>query len=128
MNKQEKEMRTKKSWTFKAKEHYSAGKILYEKGFYRDSLARLYYCAYSLMVAECGKAPKGRWEHKGIVKCFLKKIYDKDIEIEKEYRELLKDFYELRRIADYGTESIEKEDVETYIKLVKKLFEVVEND
>ncbi len=48
MNKQKKEMRSKKFWIFKAKEHYSSEKILYEKGFYMDSLARLFYCAYSL--------------------------------------------------------------------------------
>ena len=127
MNKQEKEIEIKKLWIFKAKEHYTAGEILYKKGLYRDSLARLYYCAYSLMVTECGKAPKGRWEHKGIIKCFLKVLYEKGALLEKEDRELLKIFYEERRKADYTLKNIERNRAEDYIYLVKKLFEVIEN-
>lgn len=120
-------MNDKKKWILKAKEHFVAGKVLYENELYRDSLARLYYSAFSLMIAECGEAPKGRWTHKGIVKCFLKKLYEKGILLEKEDRELLKIFYEERRKADYTPKDIEKSRVEDFIYLVEKLKEVIEN-
>ena len=104
-----------KKWRVKAKEHFQSGRILYKNELYRDSLARLYYSAYSIMVAECGEAPKGRWTHKGIVKCFLKILYERDVFLEKEDRELLKIFYEERRKADYTLKDIEKNRVEDYI-------------
>ncbi len=80
---------------------------------------------YSLMVAECGEAPKGRWSHKGIVKCFLRQLYEKGIPLDKESRKRLIDFYERRRIADYEISTIEKEEVELYINLVRRLIEVI---
>ncbi|MBK3333391.1 HEPN domain-containing protein [Persephonella atlantica] len=120
----------KKNWINKTKEHFEAGKILYEKSLYRDSLARLYYCAYSLMIAECGEAPRGRWEHKGIVKHFFKKLYNENRInlLSEEELELIEDFYEEQRIADYTLENIDKMAVENYISLTKKLFKVVNND
>ena len=118
----------KKKWKLKAKEHFVAGKILYENELYRDSLARLYYCAYSLMVAECGEAPKGRWTHKGIVKVFFKKLYDESrlYTLTDKEKDLIEDFYEERRKADYTLEKIEKIRVKDYIHLVRKLLEVIE--
>ena len=123
-------MSWKKDWINKAKEHFEAGKVLYEEGLYRDSLARLYYCAYSLMVAECGEAPKGRWEHKGIVKHFFKKLYNENRInlLTEEEIELIEDFYEERRTVDYTLENIDKMAVENYISLTRKLFEVINND
>ncbi|RMA97931.1 HEPN domain-containing protein [Hydrogenothermus marinus] len=118
----------KNKWLNKAKEHYKAGLKLYNEGFYRDSLSRLYYSAYSLMVAECGKAPTGRWTHKGILKPFFKSIYLKEKTLSKTNSERLKEFYERRRIADYELDTIEKEEVKTYIELIENIFEVVKND
>ena len=120
-------MNDKEKWIEKAKEHFDAGKILYEYGLYRDSLARLYYSAYSLILAECGEAPKGRWTHKGIIKCFLKKLYEKNIELNREAIKLLKIFYEERRKADYSVQSVERERVNDYINLVKMLMEVIKD-
>jgi len=120
-------MSDKEKWILKAKEHFKAGEILYANGLYKDSLARLYYSAYSLMVAECGDAPKGRWTHKGIIKCFLRKLYEKGIELDKETTKLLKIFYEERRKADYSIKSIEKETNEDYINLVRMLMEVIKD-
>jgi uncharacterized protein (UPF0332 family) len=120
----------KKEWIKKAEKHFEAGKILYEKDLYCDSLTRLYYCVYSLMVAECGEAPQGRWKHKGIVKYFLKKLYERgkiDYFTEEEI-DLIEDFYEQRRIADYTLENIDKNVVENYIRLTRRLFEVLTND
>ncbi|WP_029521887.1 HEPN domain-containing protein [Persephonella sp. KM09-Lau-8] len=121
-------MSQNKKWKLKAKEHFIAGKILYENKLYRDSLARLYYSAYSIMVSMCGDPPSGRWAHKGILKCFFKALFEEDITLNKEDRKRLRDFYELRRLADYEIESIEKEEVEVYINLVERLFEVLKND
>ncbi len=115
-------MSWKESWTKKAREHFEAGIILYENSLYRDSLTRIYYCAYSLMVAECGESPQGRWKHKGIIRFFFKKLH-KESKIDlltKEEIELIEDFYEERRMADYTFENIDKETVETYISLTAK--------
>jgi len=117
----------KKKWLAKAKEHFKAGELLYEQSLYRDSIARLYYSAYSLMVAECGEPPKGRWSHKGIIKNFQKRIYEKGIYLSKDIKEHLSDLYERRRLADYEIITIEKVEVELYIYIVKELMEVVEN-
>ncbi len=79
------------------------------------------------MVEECGEAPKSRCEHKGIVKQFFKKLYNEkriSLLIEEEM-ELIEDFYEERRMADYMLENIDKNAGENYISLTAKPFEVV---
>jgi len=110
----------------KALEHKIAGEMLYRGNLYRDALSRLYYSAFSLMVSVCGEAPKGRWEHKGILKPFQKWLYSIGNPLNREELILLKEFYEKRREADYdvGVEFF-KEEVEDYIKLVNRLFEVI---
>ena len=122
-------MSQNKKWKLKAKEHFIAGKILYENKLYRDSLARLYYSAYSIMVSVCGDPPSGRWAHKGILKCFFKALFEKNKidAFSKEEITLIKDFYEERRRADYTTGEIDKFRVKDYINLVGKILEVVEN-
>jgi len=80
------------------------------------------------MVAVCGEPEKGRWEHKGILKPFQKWLYQKGNPLNKEEMALLKEFYERRREADYETEVlIFPEEVSDYIKLVKRLFEVIDD-
>ena len=112
-------------WFLKAREHEKSADLLKEQGLLRDAIARFYYSAFSLMVAVCGRAPKGRWEHKGILKYFFKWCRENGINLSKEERELLSVFYDKRRTADYTTEVILLEEVEAYAKLVKRLFEVV---
>ena len=128
--KKQKDFRLRNSWKTKAKEHFESGVILFEKGNYRDSMSRLYYSAYSLMVAELGEPPKGRWEHKGIIKYFFKRLHETNRTefLTKEERTLINDFYEERRKADYTTGRIDKYRVQDYINLMRKLFEVLGND
>jgi uncharacterized protein (UPF0332 family) len=118
----------KDDWIEKAREHKRAGEILYEKKLYRDSISRLYYSAFSLMVAVCGKAPKGKWEHKGILKPFQKWLHEMGNPLSDEELELLKEFYERRREADYETNvGFLKEEIEDYIKLINRLLGVVDD-
>jgi uncharacterized protein (UPF0332 family) len=118
----------KDDWIRKAKEHKEAGEFLYKRGFYRDAISRLYYSAFSLMVAISGEAPKGRWEHKGILKPFQRWLYEKGSPLSREELGLLREFYERRREADYETDiTLLKEEVEDYIKLVNRLFEVIDD-
>jgi len=67
----------KDKWIIKAKEHYKSAKVLYDDELFRDSLSRLYYSAFSLMVAIVGKpdSEKGRWEHKGILRPLFNLLY-----------------------------------------------------
>ena len=114
-----------RKWTLKAEEHKKSAYLLKEQGLLRDAIARLYYSAFSLMVAVCGQAPKGRWEHKGILKYFFKWCKENKVSLSKEERELLSVFYDKRRTADYTTEAILLEEVEAYAELVEQLFEVI---
>jgi len=93
-------------WLQKAQTHREAAKLLKEHNYLRDAITRFYYSAFSTMVAVCGPAPKGRWEHKGILKHFFKWCRENSIELSKEERELLSVFYDIRRMADYTTEEI----------------------
>ncbi|TCK04611.1 HEPN domain-containing protein [Phorcysia thermohydrogeniphila] len=115
-----------KSWILKAREHRASADILFSQGKLRDAISRYYYSAFSIMVAVCGQAPKGRWEHKGILKYFFKWCKENGINLPKEDRELLSVFYDKRRTADYTTEVILLEEVKAYTKLVERLFEVVD--
>ena len=110
----------------KAKEHQKAGKVLFEANLFRDAISRLYYSVFSLMVSVCGEAPKGRWEHEGILKPFQKWLNANGNPLGKGELELLKEFYERRREADYEVNAeFFEEEVRDYIKLVNRLFEVI---
>lgn len=80
------------------------------------------------MVAVCGEAPKGKWEHKGILKPFQKWLYTNGNPLSKTELGLLKEFYERRREADYETNmNFLHEEIEDYINLVNHLFEVIDD-
>ena len=121
-------MNWKENWIKKAKEHKKAGEILYNTNLYRDAISRLYYSAFSIMVAVCGEAPKGKWEHKGILKPFQKWLYANGNPLSRTELGLLKEFYERRREADYETNmNFLHEEIEDYINLVNHLFEVIDD-
>ena len=121
-------MNWKENWIKKAKEHKKAGEILYNTNLYRDAISRLYYSAFSIMVAVCGEAPKGKWEHKGILKPFQKWLYTNGNPLSKTELGLLKEFYERRREADYETNTkFLHEEIKDYINLVNQLFEVIDD-
>ena len=116
----------KEKWIKKAQEHKNAGELLYKNGYLRDSISRLYYSAFSLMVAVCGMPPRGRWAHKGILKFFFLWLYQQGNPLTEDDLDLIGEFYEKRRIADYELSSISKEVVKTYIELVNRMFEVID--
>ena len=116
------------SWIEKASEHRKAGITLYELGLYRDSISRLYYATFSLMVAVCGKPPGGGWKHKGILKPFLHWLYKIGNPLSAEELSLLKEFYEKRRRTDYTTKGITSEVIKEYINLTNRLFEVIDDN
>jgi len=121
-------MSWKEKWIRKARSHKRAGELLYREGYFRDSISRLYYSAFSLMVAVCGEAPKGKWEHKGILKPFQRWLYSKGNPLSRMEICLLKEFYERRREADYETDvEFLREEIEDYISLVNRLFEVADD-
>ena len=108
-------------------QHLASARLLREHGLLRDSIARLYYSAFSLMVAVCGEPPSGRWKHKGILKEFFRRLNQVGIRLDEESRELLIVFYDKRREADYTLEDILLEEVVSYENLVNRLFEVVDD-
>ncbi len=116
----------KRNWIRKAREHKRAGDILFKSNLYRDAISRLYYSAFSLMIAMCGRAPRGKWEHKGILKPFQKWLFSNGNPLSREELKLLKEFYERRREADYETDvEVSTEEIRDYINLVNRLLEVV---
>jgi len=119
-------------WILKAQEHRCSADILFIHGRLRDAITRYYYSAFSLMVAVCGKPPKGRWEHKGILKHFSHWLYMNGNPLTEEELDLLYDFYEKRRMADYTVGLVTKEVVRNYRALLNRMFEVIngwrEND
>jgi len=114
-------------WFRKALIHKEAAQLLKKHNYLKDAISRFYYSAFSIMIAVCGPAPKGRWEHKGILKHFFKWCKENSIELSKENRELLSTFYDIRRMADYTTEDILIEEVNAYENLVNQLFEVIDD-
>jgi uncharacterized protein (UPF0332 family) len=115
------------NWFTKAKEHFDSAVLLKRSGKLRDVLSRLYYAAFSLMVAVCGEPPSGRWKHKGVLKPFFNWLFKEGFSLSEEEQELLKEFYDRRRLADYSTEVILSKEVEIFEELVNKLFEVVDD-
>ena len=114
-------------WLTKACEHLESGELLFSQGKLRDAITRYYYAAFSLMVAVCGKPKKGRWEHKGILKYFSLWLYERGNLLLEDELDLLYEFYEKRRVADYTLEGITEDVVRSYRILVKRMFEVLKD-
>ena len=110
----------------KAEKQFKAGKILFEKGYYNDSLSRLYYSLRSIAVFVVGKPEKGKWKHAALLKRFVVEIDATGLlELSRKERKLIKDFARVRELADYELVEYPKEKAEEYISLVERILREV---
>ena len=111
----------------KAELQFKAGKLLYENGYFNDSLSRLYYALRSTAVFLIGMPPKGKWKHSALMKKLVIELDNQEILLSREERQLIKRFPNEREKADYEPVEVSKEKVEKYIQLVKRILREVEH-
>jgi len=110
----------------KAEKQFRAGKILFEKGYYNDSLSRLYYSLRSVAVFVVGKPEKGKWKHSALMRRFVIEIDATGLlELSRRERKLIKDFARVRELADYELIEYPREKAEEYIFLVERILREV---
>jgi uncharacterized protein (UPF0332 family) len=116
------------SFLRKAESQFKAGKLLYENGYFNDSLSRLYYALRSIAVFLIGMPPKGKWKHSALMKKLVIKLdTQKILPLSREERQLIKRFPNERERADYEPVEVSKEKVEKYIQLVERILKGVEH-
>lgn len=116
---------SKKDYLKKSNSLLRVSIFLYENGFLNDSFSRLYYSIRALFRAFCGAPEKRKWKHEALVNCFLHKFGNKVLSLEE--KRLLRKMPSLRNEIDYEPVEIEKEKLDIYIRIVKKIFKEFAN-
>jgi len=109
-----------------AKEHLSAGKILFENNLYRDSVSRLYYAVYDTVCALLltkGLAPK---THSGAIRLFALHFVKTGV-ISVKYSDLFTSIFVSREEADYTRRTtINKERTDEILKAASDFIKMAE--
>jgi uncharacterized protein (UPF0332 family) len=99
----------------KAKQSLKAARLLFDDGYYDFSVSRSYYamfyCAEALLFSKGLSFSK----HSAVISFFGKEFVKTKIMTEKLYT-FLRDAFDLRRIGDYETVGVSKEEAEENIR------------
>lgn len=88
------------SYIRKAEERLQAAELLFEKGYYDDSVSRAYYCIYNSAKAALSTKDKDATTHKGLITLFGQEFVKKGV-IGREIGTAFSYVEEEREEADY---------------------------
>ena len=112
---------TREEYIEKAKNLLKVAELLYKMGLYNDSFSRLYYSLRALARGLCGKPVKNKWKHEALINCFVKEFLEEKLSLYE--KRMIRKMPSLRNKVDYEPVEISKDIVDIYMKIVKRVFE-----